>query len=519
MNHPVIVYIVVFALPWTKSQFPKVCTTLDSLRSKECCPIPKGFSQPCGKDGDRGKCQELDIRKWTIKYSHYQTFHKDDDRHEWPQALYNRTCKCNERFGGYDCSRCEFGFNGSNCNLKKPLKRKNFLKLSDDEKDRYMKYVNMSKHSVSEYVVTTSPYKEIIKTVLADRDPKDLFFDISVYDYFIWLHDYAARKTIFPLNVTREGVELAHEGQGFLTWHRLFLLVVERTLQEVSNDEEFALPYWDWTENVKHCDVCNEELLGVTDQVDGIVKGKYLDDWYVICTPELTNNETELCDPTKRQKSLKRSTEKEKEEAKKNQGFGMEFPSKSEVRFALRFADYSLPPHSKHSSCNFVNILEGFASAKTGYRLPNVHGLHNQVHLVVGGHMANVRSATNDPIFLLHHSFVDRILEKWLRRFNKDANVLSPYDAPIGHNKDDVIVPLFPVYTHQQMFKNSFEFGYDYDDVDENGKSPDDEKEVKPISLGDCPVPCPGGESAAPGMRLCWWLMSSVLMWQLLLAD
>lgn len=133
--------------------------------------------------------------------------------------------------------------------------------------------------------------------------------------------------------------------------------------------------------------------------------------------------------------------------------------------------------------------------------------------------MANVRSATNDPIFLLHHSFVDRILEKWLRRFNKDANVLSPYDAPIGHNKDDVIVPLFPVYTHQQMFKNSFEFGYDYDDVDENGKSPDDEKEVKPISLGDCPVPCPGGESAAPGMRLCWWLMSSVLMWQLLLAD
>ena len=38
------------------------------------------------------------------------------------------------------------------------------------------------------------------------------------------------------------------------------------------------------------------------------------------------------------------------------------------------------------------------------------------------------------------------------------------------HNKDDVIVPLYPVYTHQQMFKKSFEFGYDYHDVDENGK-------------------------------------------------
>ena len=43
-------------------------------------------------------------------------------------------------------------------------------------------------------------------------------------------------------------------------------------------------------------------------------------------------------------------------------------------------------------------------------------------------------------------------------------------NAPIGHNKDDVIVPICPVYTHQQMFKKSFEFGYDYNDVDENGK-------------------------------------------------
>ena len=60
--------------------------------------------------------------------------------------------------------------------------------------------------------------------------------------------------------------------------------------------------------------------------------------------------------------------------------------------------------------------------------------------------------------------------EKRLRKFIKSASFLGTYDARIGHNKDDVIVPLYPVYTHQQMFKKSFEFGYDYDDVDENGK-------------------------------------------------
>ena len=73
-------------------------------------------------------------------------------------------------------------------------------------------------------------------------------------------------------------------------------------------------------------------------------------------------------------------------------------------------------------------------------------------------------------IFPLHHSFPDRIYEKWLRKFNKNASVFSTYDAPIGHNKDDVIAPLYPVYTHQRMFKKSFHFCYDHDDVDENGK-------------------------------------------------
>ena len=51
-------------------------------------------------------------------------------------------------------------------------------------------------------------------------------------------------------------------------------------------------------------------------------------------------------------------------------------------------------------------------------------------------------------------SLVDRIYEKWLCKFNKNASVLSSYDAPIGHNKDDVIVPLYPEYTHQKLFKS-----------------------------------------------------------------
>ena len=84
--------------------------------------------------------------------------------------------------------------------------------------------------------------------------------------------------------------------------------------------------------------------------------------------------------------------------------------------------------------------------------------------------MGDISSVSNDSIFPLHHFSVDRIYEKWLRKFNKNASVLSTDNSPIGHNKDDVIVSIYPVYTHQRMFKKSFEFGYECDDVDENGK-------------------------------------------------
>ena len=41
--------------------------------------------------------------------------------------------------------------------------------------------------------------------------------------------------------------------------------------------------------------------------------------------------------------------------------------------------------------------------------LPNVHTLHNQVHIVLGGAMGDVSSASNDSVFPLHHFCVDRI--------------------------------------------------------------------------------------------------------------
>ena len=153
----------------------------------------------------------------------------------------------------------------------------------------------------------------------------------------------------------------------------------------MANDEDFALAYWDWTEDSSDCNsnICSYKLFGVTDPSSGIVKGTYLDKWWVICTAEKTDELTKLCNPNDRQNGLIRNTDKDKQDAEKERGLIMTFSTKEEVNFALRFQSYDVPPYSAESSCNFRNILEGFCSSKTGYRLPNVHTLHNRAHLSI----------------------------------------------------------------------------------------------------------------------------------------
>ena len=46
--------LIVFTLLQAEGQFPRVCTFLTKLKNKKCCPIPKGFSAPCGSGGNRG---------------------------------------------------------------------------------------------------------------------------------------------------------------------------------------------------------------------------------------------------------------------------------------------------------------------------------------------------------------------------------------------------------------------------------------------------------------------------------
>ena len=121
------------------------------------------------------------------------------------------------------------------------------------------------------------------------------------------------------------------------------MLTWERTLQEIGKDENFAIPFW---ESKTQCEpaICSEELLGVTKQVGRTVRGKYFDNWCVICTSEQTHFSTKMCDPMNKKTGLERITEKEMEGKVRKQGYTMTFPAKEEVNFAHRFETFDLPP-------------------------------------------------------------------------------------------------------------------------------------------------------------------------------
>uniref|UniRef100_A0A8C5K558 Tyrosinase n=1 Tax=Jaculus jaculus TaxID=51337 RepID=A0A8C5K558_JACJA len=70
-----------------------------------------------------------------------------------------------------------------------------------------------------------------------------MFADINIYDLFVWMHYYVSRDTLLGRSEVWTDIDFAHEAPGFLPWHRLFLLLWEQEIQELTGDENFAVPY------------------------------------------------------------------------------------------------------------------------------------------------------------------------------------------------------------------------------------------------------------------------------------
>ncbi|MGF1427992.1 tyrosinase MelC2 [Kitasatospora sp. LaBMicrA B282] len=199
------------------------------------------------------------------------------------------------------------------------------------------------------------------------------------YDTFVSTHNS------FIMSDTDTSERTGHRSPSFLPWHRRFLLQFEQALQAV--DASVTLPYWDWTaDRTPDASLWGPDLLGGDGRSsDGqVTTGPFAfatGNWTLTVAPD---SRTYL--------------------ARALGAAGGDLPSKADVDTVLGLTPYDAAP--------FNSTSDGFRNNVEGWVGPN---LHNRVHVWIGGQMSSGMSP-NDPVFWLHHCFIDRLWAGWQAR-------------------------------------------------------------------------------------------------------
>ncbi|MCZ4121931.1 tyrosinase MelC2 [Streptomyces sp. H39-S7] len=210
------------------------------------------------------------------------------------------------------------------------------------------------------------------------------------YDEFVVTHN------AFIMSDVDNGERVGHRSPSFLPWHRRFLLEFEQALQSV--DPQVMLPYWDWTQDrTASASLWGADFLGG----DGRAA-----DAQVTTGPFAFNSGRWTVNVRVDSRSFLRRA---------LGGGGRPLPTRAEVDSVLAMPVYDMAPWNSRSN-GFRNHLEGWRGVN----------LHNRVHVWVGGQMGTGVSP-NDPVFWLHHCFIDKLWADWQR-----LHPTSPYLPAAG---------------------------------------------------------------------------------------
>ena len=158
-------------------------------------------------------------------------------------------------------------------------------------------------------------------------------------------------------------VDFAHEGTGFPTWHRLFLLWLEREIQIEIGDRNFRLPYWDWSHESNRELPFTKDRLG--ENVNSVVEGTLFKDqsWKTRCwvDPSTQTYPVPICDPeADSNQELRRCPN-----AHLCGMYNTNWPSVEDVQRAVLMGTYDNSPYDrfvKNGAVSFRNYLEGFVT-------------------------------------------------------------------------------------------------------------------------------------------------------------
>ncbi|MGW1974903.1 tyrosinase family protein [Streptomyces sp. NPDC001889] len=221
------------------------------------------------------------------------------------------------------------------------------------------------------------------------------------YDEFVRMHD------AFYVPDGQNRPRAAHMTPSFFPWHRRYLLEFERALQRI--DPDVTVPYWDWTaDRTPGASLWADDFLGGT--------GRFGDRQVMTGPFAYRNGNWRITSRITDGKYLTRDLGRPADP--------VHLPTAGEVRRALADPVYDTAPWDSTARTGFRNSIEGW-SAGGEERWRN----HNRVHRWVGGLMLGATSP-NDPVFWLHHAFIDLLWDRWQRAHPRSGYL--PRTPPAG---------------------------------------------------------------------------------------
>lgn len=207
----------------------------------------------------------------------------------------------------------------------------------------------------------------------------------------------------------------AHRGPAFLPWHREFLQQLELAMHE--EVPGVAIPFWNWGQdsaNPSGSPIWSSDLLGGNGDSNGIVRtGPFAFDSGNPNTWETVDTSGNIAGALRRTFSSSTGN----------------FPTDSDINSVMQRLPYDQSPWNTGSSPSFRNELEGWIGP----------GLHNAVHVWVGGDMLPATSP-NDPVFFFHHCMVDKVWADWQDDW-PDQEYVPRFGPITGHNYEDIMFP------------------------------------------------------------------------------
>ncbi len=293
---------------------------------------------------------------------------------------------------------------------------------------------------------------------------KQLKADGEYDKYVVWHMEATEHET--PMG-NPSGRNAAHVGPAFLPWHREFIRRFERDLQR--KVPGVALPYWDWTQDAAlwDDDRTDEENIAFIEANSPVFASDFMggngdpdDNYYVKTGPfaydpsdpdtwitvDAAGNPMTLVPGSIQETGpgLQRAFGNRKNTGILDSAWEPTLPTAEDL-YGDADTDgiQSITPYDSanwddSSSPSYRNANEGWPTLN-GKISPNTH---NRVHVWIDGDMWPMTSP-NDPLFFLHHCFIDKLWADWQQAHPDEDYLPAPGTpgAPSGHRLDDVMVP------------------------------------------------------------------------------